>query len=210
MTAPNQASSRGSFAASGAAAGAFSALLFTAVHQMLISSIWNALVAMLVAGAVCGASLAWSYALVVRTRTVRSWVLYNTLYIVILAALGLTSLAVFEPITTVAELLKSQEPPRALIGQALPLTALFTAMSAVVLSLVYRPGWRGAWAILLTAVVIVLFLGLNISVLGLVSVPKTSLYLVGELFALVITLAAVYAAAVVLLTRSSFGEIRRA
>jgi len=191
----------------GAVAGAFSALVFTAVHQVLISSIWNALVAMLVAGAACGASLAWSYALAVGSRTVRSWVLYNTLYVLVLIALGLTSLVIFEPVTTIAELLKSQEPPRALIGQALPITALFTAASAALLSVLYRPGWRGAWAILLTAVVIVLFLGLNISVLGLVSVPKASLYLIGELLALVITLAAVYAGTVVLLTRPSFGEV---
>jgi hypothetical protein len=42
----------------------------------------------------------------------------------------------------------------------------------VLLTVLYRPGWRGAGAILVTTVVVVLFLGLNISILGLVFVPK--------------------------------------
>ena len=55
---------RASLPALGAFAGAFSALVFTVVHQVLISSIWFALPAMLGAGAVCGACIAWSYRLV--------------------------------------------------------------------------------------------------------------------------------------------------
>jgi len=45
----------------GAAAGALAALTFAAVHALLISDIWYSLVAMLAAGAVCGATIGWSY-----------------------------------------------------------------------------------------------------------------------------------------------------
>jgi hypothetical protein len=181
------------FTASGAIAGALSALIFCVVHQLLISPIWFAIVAMLVAGAVSGICLAWSYALVVKNQTVRSWILYNMLYVAILVALGAVSLVMFEPVTTIATLLKSNEPPRALIGQALPITVLFTVGSSGLLTVLYRPGWLGGVAILVTTLVVVLFLGLNISILGLVFVPKSSLYVVGEVVALIVALALVYA-----------------
>ncbi len=190
------------FAASGALAGALSALIFCVVHQLLISPIWFALVAMLVAGAVCGASVAWSYAVAVDTKTVRSWIQYNAVYVAVLVALGITSLIIFEPVTTIATLLESNEPPRALIAKALPITGLFTLASAVLLIALYRPGWRGAGAILVTAVAVVAFLGLNISILGLVFVPKSSLYVIAEVFALIVTLALVYAASMAYARRS--------
>ena len=180
------------FTASGAFSGALSALVFCVVHQLLISPIWFALVAMLVAGAVSGSSIAWSYVLIARKPTVGSWIRYNFLYVVILLVLGAVSLIMFEPVTTIATLLKSNEPPRALIGQALPITALFTIGSAGLLTVLYRPGLVGRLAILMTTLVIVLFLGLNISILGLVFVPKSSLYVVGEVVALIVALALVY------------------
>src|SRR5512132_2384673 len=99
------------FAASGALAGALSALIFCMVHELLISSIWFAIIPMLVAGAISGTCLAWSYALVVKSQTIRSWLRYNILFVVILVALGAVSLVIFEPVTTIAELLKSNEPP---------------------------------------------------------------------------------------------------
>jgi hypothetical protein len=181
------------FVASGAFSGAFSALVFCVVHQLLISPIWFALIAMLVAGAVSGASLAWSYALVARRPTVGSWIRYNSLYVVILLALGAVSLIMFEPITSIATLLESNEPPRALIGRALPITLFFTIGSGGLLTLLYRPGRLGALAIFVTTLVVILFLGLNISILGLVFVPKSSLYVIGEVVALIVALALVYA-----------------
>jgi hypothetical protein len=182
------------FAASGAFAGAFSATVFCVVHQLLISSIWFAVGAMLVAGAVSGTCLAWSYALVVSSQTVRSWIRYNMLYVAILVALGAVSLVMFEPVTTIATLLRSSEPPRALIGRALPITALFTVGSAGLLIVLYRAAWLGRVAIFVTTLVIVLFLGLNVSILGLVFVPKSSIYVIGEVIALIVALALVYAA----------------
>jgi len=203
MTRPHQPLSAGSFASTGAIAGAFAALVFCVVHQLLISPIWFALVAMLIAGAVCGASLAWSYTVAVGSRTVRSWIQYNALYVGVLVALGITSLMMFEPVTTIPELLKSNEPPRALIGHALPVTAVFTAASAALLGALYRPGWGGAGAILVTTLVVVLFLGLNISILGLVFVPRSMSYVIAEVLTLIVTLASVYAASMAFLWRAA-------
>ncbi len=198
------------FTASGALAGAFSALIFCVVHQLLISSIWFAIVAMLIAGGVCGSCLAWSYALTVRNQTVTTWIQYNALYVVILVALGIVSLVMFEPVTTIAELLKSNAPPRALIAQAFPVTALFTAISPTLLIGLHRPGWVGAGAILVTTLVVVLLLGLNISILGLVFVPRASFYVIAELLALIVTLALVYAASMAYYWRSAFRHQQRA
>jgi hypothetical protein len=180
-------------AAWGTVAGAFSGLVFCVIHQVAISSIWFAVGPMLIAGAVCGTCVAWSYALVVKNYSVRSWAQYNALYVAALVGLGVTSLIMFEPVTTIPALLQSDAPPRALIGKALPVTGGFTAACAVVLTLLYRPGWRGAGAILLTTAFVVLFLGLNISILGLVSVPKSMLHVLAEVLGLIVSLALVYA-----------------
>ena len=193
MTASIRSPSIAAFSASGAMAGALSAFVFCVIHQLIISSIWFAIGAMLVAGAVCGTCLAWSYALSTQEQTVRSWVQYNALYVGALVCLGITSLVMFEPVTTISALLQSNVPPRALIAQALPITGLFTVGSAALLIMLYRPGWRGASAILATTVVVVLFLGLNISTLGLVFVPNALLYVLAEVFALILSLALVYA-----------------
>jgi hypothetical protein len=75
--------------------GALSAFVFCVIHQLIISSIWFAIGAMLVAGAVCGTCLAWSYALSIKNHTVRSWIQYNALYVGILFGLGITSLIMF-------------------------------------------------------------------------------------------------------------------
>ena len=184
-------------------AGALSAFVFCVIHQLIISSIWFAIGAMLVAGGVCGACLAWSYALTIKTQTVRSWFEYNALYVCTLVGLGITSLAMFEPVTTIPALLKSNAPPRALIAQALPITALFTAGCAALLTVLYRPGWRGAGAIFVTTVLVVLFLGLNISILGLVFVPRALFYVLAEVLALIVSLALVYAGSMALIWRDS-------
>jgi len=186
----------GSFTLAGAIAGAFSALVFSVIHYFLISPIWFAMIANIVAGAVSGACIAWSYSLAVRKKTRSSWASYNAAFVLILVALCVTSLVMFDPVTTIPALLQAKEPPRALIGQALPVTLVFTLASAVLLSLRYRAGWVASVAIGITALVVVMFLGLNLSVLGLVSVPRGSLYLLAEVFALILALVIVYAGSV--------------
>ena len=189
------------FCATGAAAGVFSALVFSVIHYFLISPIWFALIANLVAGGVSGACIAWSYSLAVPGMRTRSWASYNAAFVLILVALAVTSVILFDPVTTIPELLQSKEPPRALIGRALPVTGIFTLASAVLLSLRYRAGWIATGAIVVTAFVIVFFLGLNISILGLVKVPRGSFFLLLEVFALIIALAVVYSWTVALIWR---------
>jgi hypothetical protein len=192
------------FVASGALAGAVSTLVFTVVHQILISSIWFSFPAMLLAGVLCGICLAWSYALVTPSPTLRSWYEYNFLYLAMFVVLGITSLVVFEPVTTIAALLQTNEPPRQLIGRALPMTGLFTLATAALLSLRYRPSWLGAGGILVTTSALVLLLGLNISVLGLVEVPGAELKVLAEVFVLLLAIIGVYAVVVVALRRARF------
>ena len=183
----------GAFTLSGALAGALSALVFSVIHYFLISPIWFAMIANIVGGAVSGACIAWSYSLAVRNKTRRNWAGYNAALVLILVALCVTSLIMFDPVTTIPALLQAKEPPRALIGQALPVTLVFTLASAVILSLCYRARWAASVAISITAFVVVFFLGLNLSILGLVAVPRGSLYLLAEVFALILALVIVYA-----------------
>jgi hypothetical protein len=189
------------FFTSGAIAGAISAFSFAVIHHLFISDIWFSLGVMLAAGALCGLCVGWSYALLVEIHSIRNWLRYNLLYVTILALLGLTSVLVFEPVTTIAALAGGREAADVLIRQAFPLTALFTLGAAVLITWLYGPSWARFGAILLTLTLIVLLLGLNISLIGLIEIPRSSLYLVAELFLLVIAINGVYAAAFIFFER---------
>lgn len=182
------ASEHGRWAVSGAIAGAFSALIFTVIHDLLISDIWFSLPIMLVAGALCGGCVSWSYALLVQRPRLPGWLAYNALYVGLLFLLGLVSVLAFEPVTTMAALIAVNGPPDALIGQAMPVTAIFTLIMAIFISLVYGISWSRFGAVLLTSAVLVLLLGLNVSVIGLVSIPRGSWYLVAEMYGLILVL----------------------
>jgi len=191
----------GSAIRSGSIAGALSAFVFAVIHYIFISDIWFSLVMMMVAGALCGLCIGWSYALLVKAPTAGSWWRYNMLYVALLGLLGVASVLVFEPTTTMAALVAANAPPDKLIGQALPLTAVFTLFAAVLVSLLYRSSRRHFGVILLTCTVLVLLLGLNVSVLGLVTIPRGSLYLVVEFFGLIVALNVVYALVFTVLER---------
>jgi hypothetical protein len=193
------------FGGSGAVAGAFSAFTFTLVHGLAISDIWFSLPAMLAAGALSGACVAWSYALVAGAPTLGSWLRYNFLYLGMFVLLGSVSVLIFEPVTTLAAVLGTGEPPNALFARAMPLTLAFIAGTTAAVTGWYRPGWVGAGAVLLTTAVLLTLLGLNVSVIGLVEVPRSASYLIAELFALILILSAVYAAAFALLERRALG-----
>jgi len=179
---------------SGATAGAASALAFTAIHDIFISDIWFAAIFMMVAGALCGLCISWSHGLVVDKPSIGSWLGYNLLYVAMLMLLGAASVLVFEPTVSMASLMALSGPPDALIRQALPMTLAFTLASSVAISLLYGRSWRCFGAILLTSSVLVLLLGLNVSVLGLVSIPRGSLYLVAEFLGLIVVLNVVFVA----------------
>lgn len=180
----------------GAAAGASAALAFAAVHALWISDIWFSLVPMMVAGAVCGAAIGWSYGRVFEP-SIRTWLGYNAGYVIALAVLGLVSVVIFEPRTTMAELFALDGPPIDLIADALPLTIVFTLGTAVVMSVLFGRTPAAFGAILATCIVLVVLLGLDVSVIGLVRIPTESLYLVVELAGLIVVLAGSFAAMVI-------------
>jgi hypothetical protein len=73
---------------SGPLAGALSAVSFALIHALFISNIWFSVVPMMVAGALCGLGIAWSYRVVVRRPSLGSWLRYNALFVAMLALLG--------------------------------------------------------------------------------------------------------------------------
>ncbi len=194
---------RSSYARSGAIAGAASTVVFAAVHALFISDIWWSLLLMMAAGGVCGLCLGWSYRLLFDPPEASSWLRYNMLYVAMFALLGLLSVLLYEPVTTLAAVVAANEPPSDLFGQAMPMTVLFTLASAILLGKLYGRRWSHYGAILLTCIILVLLLGLNVSAIGLVDVPRDSLYLIFELFGLIFVLNAVYAVLFIALERKS-------
>jgi hypothetical protein len=83
------------------------------------------------------------------------------------------------------------------------MTVLFTLAAATLLSLLYGRRWTHYLSILLTCTILVLLLGLNVSTIGLVDIPSGSVYLVIELFALILALNLVYAAMFIALERKT-------
>ena len=195
---------RGTYLRSGAFAGVLSTVLFTAIHDLLISDIWSSLPPMLLAGAVCGLCVAWTYRRLFGHSSIANWLRYNLLYFAMFLLLGVVSVVAFEPTTTIAALVEANEPPAELIGQALPLTVAFTIGAAALISTLHGRSWRQFGATLATCTVLVLLLGLNVSVIGLVEIPSGSVYLVAELFALIGILVAGFVSAFLLFERKSF------
>lgn len=189
------------FLRSGTIAGLVSALIFTIVHQNFINDIWFSIPIMLIAGALCGPSLGWSYGVLVSVPTLKNWLAYNLVYMAMFGILGAVSVAAFDPITTVEALIEVNESPNELIGKAMPLTVVFTFLMAGIVTVLSTRRWANFGSALLACVILVLSLGLNVSIIGLVSLPSGSLYLVVELFALILALGVVFAVAFAILER---------
>jgi hypothetical protein len=177
-------------ARSGAVAGILSTVGFTAIHDLFISDIWNMLPIMAVAGALCGVCIAWSYGLVCEQPSITGWLRYNLVYVTMLGLLGATSVAI-----------AANEPPTELISTAMPMTIAFALLAAATLSGLYGRRWSHHATILVTVVVVVLFLGLNVSAIGLVDIPTDATSLVAEMLGLILTLALLYAALFIALER---------
>jgi hypothetical protein len=77
----------GSYARSGAIAGALSTFVFAVIHYIFISDIWYSLIMMMIAGALCGLCIGWSYALLNKIPTLGNWWRYNMLYVALFTVL---------------------------------------------------------------------------------------------------------------------------
>jgi hypothetical protein len=192
------------FPLSGAAAGAFSALVFMVVHDILISDIWFSLIPMLVAGALCGAAVAWTYAMLFPLAALRGWLLYNMVYVAVLIVLGLASLVIYKPVTTAAELIAAGGSPTELIRKATPLSAVAIVAAAALLHWLWGRGIGHFLALLLSSALIVILLGLNVSVLGLVEFNSQGWVLVLLTYGLTLLLNLVYLGAFAGLERRAF------
>jgi hypothetical protein len=189
----------------GAAAGAGSALAFTALHHLLISDIWFSLPLMLGAGALSGLCLAWSYGVLFGAPRAASWWLYNGVWVALLVLLGVASFVVYEPVTTMAAVMAAGgAPPAELLRQATPLTVGFTLAATAGLSLLWARRPLQVVSLLATTTVIVALLGINVSALGLVQLDGSALFLLAEMLVLVMALLFGFAGLFHLLERRRF------
>jgi hypothetical protein len=189
------------FVRSGAVAGIVSAVAFTAIHEVLISNIRFMLGPMVVAGALCGACVAWSYALLVPRPTTGSWIRYNATYLALFVGLAVTSIAVLEPIMTAAEAMALGDGPGELIARSMPLNLAAVIVGTALVTRLFRGGRRELGPVLLTVGLLVLFLGHNVSPIGLVEFESGDLYLLGELAGLIVAINAVFVVAFLTLER---------
>ena len=92
-----------------------------------------------------------------------------------------------------------------MIGEAMPMTAVLTVGAAFFISWIYGRSLKNFAVLLVTCSILMFVLGHNISAMGLVAIPRSSYYLVGETLGLVVALNVVYAGAFMLLERKRLG-----
>lgn len=191
----------------GAMAGALSALVFTIIHGFMISQIWFMLVPMLVAGAICGLCLSWSYTMLAETPSVSGWLRYNLLYLLLLFGLGPISLGLYEPMMTIPDLLASPNGmPDELVQAVLPFTAVYTLLMALFITWLYGRRWSRLLVVLPTCAMLMLLLGLNIAPMGLVYLTTGWVWMLLELLILIVALNLVFVLAFLLLARGWFRQ----
>ena len=156
----------------GLVAGVVTIVGFTGLHHLLISNIWAMLPVMAVAAAATGASLAWTFARLDLAPSLAGWFALTGGYLVLLAVLGVCSLWLFTPVTTFAAVSEASGPVDELIVRALPLSAAWVLVTVLLGAGLdhLRTGRRarGVAPLTVTSVLVLLTLGLNMSVLGLV------------------------------------------
>jgi hypothetical protein len=176
------------FVLTGIIAGAVSAYCFALVHRALISDIGFSLPALLVAGAICGMCIGWTYGILFRQPSVATWLKYNALYDGMFLLLGGASVLFFDPVITLAEVMTYDALPGFLIRLELPVVIVSTLLMTAIIGRLYARTWLHYGGIFITCAVLVLLLGLNVSAMGLIAIPRSSLYLVLELAGLVLAL----------------------
>jgi hypothetical protein len=196
------------YRSTGAIAGAVAAFVFTVVHDLTISNIWWMLGPMLVAGAVSGLCIAWTYGRLFPRGSIISWVVYNAAYLAMFGVLAVVSVVVFEPVTTMAAISAESGPVDDLIVRALPLTGAFTLVTTGVLGGLLARVWSDYLRLMLVVTVLVVFLGLNVAVLGFIEFSDGSLAPVVAFFGLIVLLDLVFAAVFALLQGSRLLESR--
>lgn len=186
--------------AQGAAAGSLTVVGFAVVHAAWISDIWFNIVPMVVSGGVCGLCIVWSYQHAVDRRSPGRWLAYNSGCAALLVALGGASLLVFAPRFTMAEVLAADDALARLLPPALPLMAGGTLAGTVGLCALFSRRRSALLPILVTQGLLMVLIGHNLAVLGLVDMPSDQWYRVGSLVGLTGFLAATFAASTLAIT----------
>ena len=178
----------------GAVAGAVSAFVFTVIHDLIISNIWFMLIPMLIAGALCGICISWSYALLVKSNTASAWARYNALWLVLLYLLAPISLLLFEPVISIPELVASNAGlPDEMVRIITPFVIVYTVTMSIIVTALYGRHWKQVLAVLITCGTLMLLLGMNIAALGLVYLTSGWIPMLLKQVALIVGLNVVYA-----------------
>lgn len=193
----------------GAIAGVVSVTLFTVLHHVFISPIWWMYPIMAIAGAVSGFCLAWCYAGLVKAPSDRSWAIFIGLFTLMFGLLAVVSSLIYEPIITMAEVVNSTGGNPIPISETMGLMAVFTLGWAGLLTLAYRRGWRGFGVALIATSVLMLLLGVNVSTMGLVEIPRAGWILVLEFFGYLLAIGASYGFCYSWMRKSKKDECRR-
>lgn len=189
----------GVYVIKGAVAGVVSTLTFAAVHAAFISDIWYSAAPMSVAGAICGASVAGSFRVLRDRPSLRGWLLYNATFVSVFVLLGTASMLLYEPVTTIPELVAADGPPTHLFGTVTPLLAAFTLASAALITFAFGRNWPHFGPVVLTLALLMLVLGPNVAIMGLIEIPGSSAYVVATFFGLIFVIVLAYALAFVAL-----------
>lgn len=176
----------------GALAGVIATLLFMALHAVLILAIWEMAIPMGVSGALCGSSIAWSYNRAVETPSMANWITMNGLYVATLVALGIVSLLWFEPTWTFAELSVEGAPLGDLFSRAVPLMVAFAFAGSLPVWGVFSLKLSALGPILVTQTLLVLLLGHNVAIIGLVDFSNGGWGTVGEMLGFVALIGAAF------------------
>lgn len=162
---------------------------FIAFHDLFISDIWFGAIPMMIVGAFCGLSLAWSYQLSVSYRTTAAWFRYGGVYAAELILLGGVSLLVMRPQFVMAELMVANDAFERLLSPSMPIMVVTIVIGTLTIWLMYGRRPAALLPILFTQVLIVFFLGHQFAFLGLVETSTTLLLIFAEFSGLAIGLA---------------------
>jgi hypothetical protein len=162
-----------------ASVGAVVVLVFVVAHGLFITDIWFNAGPMIVGGALSGLAIAWSYRSGVRRHSTAAWLGYAGLLSVEMIALGIVSLVALEPRFTMAELLVRDDAIDVLLPPALPLMVVAMFVGTVGFWLMSNRRIGAIVPLLVAQVLLVLFLGHQFAVLGLVE--QTTRLVVGFL-----------------------------
>ena len=171
---------------------------FAVVHDVFIVDIWSSIRRMVMAGALCGLCIVWSYNKAVADHSTRRWFGYNGSCAALLIALGGVSFVVLDPKFTMAELLVSDDALVEVIPPALPLMVAASVVGTLLLWALFGRKGAALIPILATQVLLVFLVGHNLATLGLVETSSDLINVVWKFVELTVFLASAFAAGVML------------